>query len=268
MKPGGGDEAFPVPPFAGVLGVVAGPDVAGHGLEQLETLADRVEQGILDGLRFAVQRRGLDLLTRLTSLARGHAQAGVQHRYRLGGAAGHVVVGPGDSRALGPDPGPLSVDLARGRERMLIAVPRYRERLGRRLVLIAFDGGVFDDPLSVRAYAFLVEPLGHLGLNRARDAERGRPAAFPGAWGFAGAGVVGHGTGASGGVAAGDVGDVVAGFDVGFNGHGGSPRGYGARWGGRGHRVMHRYKRFGLRTRTHACCYCRTWLRSPAGRLS
>ena len=126
VQPGGGDEAFPVPPFAGVLGVVAGPDVAGHGLEQLEAFADRVEQGVLDGLRFAVQGRGLDLITGLAGLACGHAQAGVQHRYGLGGAAGHVVVGPGDSRALGPDPGPLGVDLARGRERVLLLVPRYR----------------------------------------------------------------------------------------------------------------------------------------------
>ena len=31
---------------------------------------------------------------------------------------------------------------------------------------------------------------------------------------------------------------------------------------------IHRYKRVGLRTRTHACRYGRTWLRSPAGRLS
>ena len=243
VQPGGGDEAFAVPPFAGVLGVVAGPDVAGHGLEQLEALADRVEQGVLDGLRFAVQGRGLDLVTGLAGLARGHAQAGVQHRYRLRRAAGHVVVGPGDSRALGPDPGPLGVDLARGRERVLLAVPRYRGCLGRRLVLVALRGGVLDDPLSVRAHAFLVEPLRHLGLNRARDAERGGAAAFPRPWGLAGPGVVRHGAGASGGVAAGDVGDVVAGFHVGFNGHGGPPCGYGARWSRHGHRVMHRYKR-------------------------
>ena len=69
--------------------------------------------------------------------------------------------------------------------------------------------------------------------------------------GIAGPGVVGHGTGAAGGVAAGDVGDIVAGFDVRFNGHGGPPAGYGARWSRHGHRVMHRYKRFGLRARTH-----------------
>ena len=62
------------------------------------------------------------------------------------------------------------------------------------------------------------------------------------------------------GVAAGEVGDVVAGSDVGFNGHGGPPDGYGARQGGHGHRVMHRYRRFGLRTRTHGCRYGRTLL--------
>ena len=182
MHPGGGDESFAVPPFAGVFGVVPGPDVAAHGLEQLEALADRVEQGVLDHLRFAVQGRGFDRITDLTGLACGHAQAGVQQRYRLRRAAGHVVVGPGDSRALSPDPGPLGVDLTRGRERVLLAVPRYRSCLGRRLVLVALRNGGLDDPLPVRAHAFLVEPLRHLGLNRARDAERGRPAALPRSW--------------------------------------------------------------------------------------
>jgi hypothetical protein len=168
----------------------------------------------------------------------------VQHRDGLRCAASHVVVGPGDSGAGGPDPRPFGVDLARGRERVLVLVPRDRERLGRGLVLVGFRGGVLDDPLSVRAYAFLVEPLRDLGLNGARDAERRGAAAFPCPWGLPGAGVVGHGAGASGGMAAGDVGDVVAGFDVGFNGHGGPPCGYGARWGGHGHRVMHRYRAF------------------------
>ena len=103
--------------------MVAGADVAGHGLEQLEAFAHGVEQGVLDGLRFPVQGRGLDVVACVAGLARGHAQAGVQDRDGLGGAAGHVVVGPGDSRADGPDPGPLSVDLARGRERVLLPVP-------------------------------------------------------------------------------------------------------------------------------------------------
>ena len=123
VQPGGRDESFPVPPLPRGGRVMSGADVAGHGLEQLEALADRVEQGVLDGLRFPVQGRGLDLVADVPGLARGHAQAGVQHRDRLGGAAGHVVVGPGDSRADGPDPGPFGVDLARGRERVLLPVP-------------------------------------------------------------------------------------------------------------------------------------------------
>jgi hypothetical protein len=64
--------------------------------------------------------------------------------------------------------------------------------------------------------------------------------------GVARPGVVRHGASASGGVAAGDAGDVVAGFHVGFNGHDGSPCGYGARWSRHGHRVMHRYNALGL----------------------
>jgi hypothetical protein len=54
VQPGGGDESFAVAPFAGVFGVVPGPDVAGHGLEQLEAFAYGVEQGVLDGLCFPV----------------------------------------------------------------------------------------------------------------------------------------------------------------------------------------------------------------------
>jgi hypothetical protein len=91
----------------------------------------------------------------------------MQDRYGLGGAAGHVVVGPGDPGAGGPDPGKFGVDLTRGREWVLILISRYREGLGRRLLLVGFRGGVLDDPLAVRADAFLVEPLGDLGLNRA-----------------------------------------------------------------------------------------------------
>jgi hypothetical protein len=96
--------------------VVAGADVAAHGLEQLKTFADRVEQGALDGLRFCVQSGGLDLIPVLAGLGSGDAEARVQDRDRLRRAAGDVVVRPGDSRAGGPDPGPFGVDLARGRE--------------------------------------------------------------------------------------------------------------------------------------------------------
>jgi hypothetical protein len=71
-----------LPPFkcrllgSGVGGLAAaGPDVAGHRLEQLEALADRVEQGVLDGLRLAVQGRGRDVIACPAGLARSHAQA-------------------------------------------------------------------------------------------------------------------------------------------------------------------------------------------------
>jgi hypothetical protein len=181
VQPGGGDESLPVPPLPRVLGVVPGADVAGHGLEQLKPFADRVEQGILDGLRFPVQGRGLDMIACFSGLARGHAQAGVQHRDRLGGAAGHVVVGPGDSRADGPDPGPFGVDLARGREQVLLPVPD--DRGGRGLVPAGLGGGVPDDPLPTRADPFLVEPLGDPGFHGPGDAESGAAAALPRAWG-------------------------------------------------------------------------------------
>ena len=164
VQPRGRDEPFAVPPFPGVLGMVPGADVAGHGLEQLEPLAHRVEQGVLDGLRFAVQGRGRDVIACLAGLARGHAQAGVQDRDRLGCAARHVVAGPGDSRARGPDAGPFGVDLARGRERVLLPVPRYGGCLGCGLVLVALRRGVLDDPLAAGADSLLVEPLGDFGL--------------------------------------------------------------------------------------------------------
>jgi hypothetical protein len=135
---------------------------------------------------------------------------------------------------------------------VLLPVPGYREGLGRGLVLGGLRGGVPDDPFPAGGYSLLVEPLGDGGLDGPGQAEGGGAAAFPGAWGFSGAGVVGHGARAAGGVAAGDVGDVVAGFHVGFNGHGGPPLGCGARWSGHGYRVMHRYKRFGLQARAHA----------------
>ena len=159
-------ETFAVPPFPRGRRVVPGPHIAGHGLEQLEALADRVEQRVLDGLRFPVQGRGLDVIACFAGLACGHAQASVQHRDRLRRAAGHVVVGPGDARADGPDPGPLGVDLAGGRERVLLPVPGYREGLGRGLVLAGLRGGMPDDPLPAGAHAVLVEPLGDLGRHR------------------------------------------------------------------------------------------------------
>jgi hypothetical protein len=145
--------------------VVPGPDVAGHRLEQLEPFADRAEQGVLDGLGLAVQGCGLDVVACPAGLARGHAQARVQDRYRLRRAAGPVVIGPGDARADGPDPGPFGVDLARGCERVLLPVPRYGSGLGRGLFFAGLRGGVLDDPLPAWAYAFLVEPFGDLGLH-------------------------------------------------------------------------------------------------------
>ena len=162
--------------------MVAGPDVAAHGLEQLEPLTDRVEQGVLDGLRFPVQRRGLDVVARFAGLGGGYAQAGVQDRDRFGGAAGDVVVGPGDSRAGGPDPGPLGVDLAGGRERVLLPVPGDRGGLGRGLVLAGLRRGMPDDPLPARAYAFLVEPFGDLGRTDPETprAAQPRPSHMPG----------------------------------------------------------------------------------------
>ena len=194
-------------------------------------------------------------------LACGHAQAGVQHRYRLGCAAGHVVVGPGDSRAHGPDTGPLGVDLAWGRERVPFLVPRDRGCLGRGLVLVVLAGGVLNDPLPARTHALLVEPLGDLGLHRPRDTQGSAAAALPGPRRIAGPGVVRHGTRASGRVAAGDVGDVVAGFHVGLNGHGGPPCGYGARRDGHGHRVMHRYSALQARGTVYPQPTASAWLR-------
>jgi len=134
---------------------------------------------------------------------------------------------------------------------VLLPVPGDSGGLGRGLVLVVLGGGVLNDPLPARAHAFLVEPLGDVGLHRPRDAQGRAAAALPGPRRIAGPGVVRHGARASGRVTAGDVGDVVPGSDVGFNGHGGPPCGYGARWDGHGHRVMHRYKRVGLRARTH-----------------
>jgi hypothetical protein len=49
---------------------------------------------------------------------------------------------------------------------VLVAVPGYRDRLGRGLVLAGPRGGVLDDPLAARAHAFLVEPFGDLSLDR------------------------------------------------------------------------------------------------------
>ena len=105
------------------------------------------------------------------------------------------------------------------------------------------NSGVPATEVAAWADALLVEPLRDLGLHRFRDTQGCAAAPFPGAWRVTGAGVVGHGACAAGGVAAGDVRDVVAGSDVGLNGHGVLPAGCGARWGGHGHRVMHRYKR-------------------------
>ena len=187
--------------------MVPGPCIGGVAFQPRDSFPRRVHQRGFDLIGAGVERGGLVLLATLARLPGGDPVGGVQHRYALDHVDGHVEV--------------------RHRVRVLAALGRadlgHLHRAGVRMRgqvrghrgLLAFVSRLglasLDQELAAGPDVVLVQPTDHGRVDLAAEPERGGALAGPLAGRLAGRGVVGHRADAASGVLArGEVGHVVA----------------------------------------------------------
>jgi hypothetical protein len=216
-----GDQAFPVAPLPRPGRMVPGPRVGGVPFQPGHGLPGRVHQRGLDLVGAHVERGSLAGLAAFTGLAGRDAVGGVQYRHALDHVDGQVEV-----RHL------VSVRAAFGRAdfgQLGCAGVRVGAQVCRHGGLFALVGRfgltALDEEFAARPDVVLVQPGDHGRVDLASQAERRGALAGPLAGRFPRRGVVGHRAGAASGVLArGQVGHVVAGMQRRDRGHGRSPR--------------------------------------------
>ena len=216
-----GDQAVAVPPLPRPGRMMPGPGVGGMAFQPGYGIAGRVHQRGLDLIGPRVQRGGLVLLAALTRLAGRDPVGGVQHRHALDHVDGQVEIRHHVRIRAAFGSADLS-QLGRAGIRMRGQVRRHRG-------LFAFASrpglAALDEKFPARADVVLVQAADHGRVHLAGQLERDSAFASPLAGRLAGRGVVGHRAGAASGMLArGEVGHVVARMQRRDRGNGRSPQ--------------------------------------------
>jgi hypothetical protein len=216
-----GDQAVPVPPLPRAARMVPGAGVGGVPFQPGDRVAGRVHHRGLDLAGARVERGSLVELAPFTGLAGRDPVGGVQHRHALDHIDGQVEV-----RHL------VRIRAARGRAdlgqlgRAGVRVCRTVRRYRGRFPLLHCPGlAAADQEFPAGSDVVLVQPGDHGRVHLAAQPECRGAFGGPLAGRLSGCGVVGHRAGAaSGALARGQVGHVVACMQRRQGGHGWPPR--------------------------------------------
>ena len=216
-----GDQAVTVPPLPRPGRMVPGAGVGGVPFQPGDRVARRVHQRGLDLIGPRVERGGLVLVAALARLAGRDPVGGVQHRHALDHVDGQVEVRH-QVRVLAALGRADLGQLGRAGVRMRGPVRRHRGLFP----LVGRPGlAALDQEFPAGPDVVLVQPADHGRVDLAGQPERRGAFAGPLAGRLPGRGVVGHRAGAASGVLArGQVGHVVAWMQRRERGHGRSPR--------------------------------------------
>ena len=221
MQEHAGDQAGPVPPLPRPGRMVPSPGVGGVPFQPGDGLPRRVQQRGLDLIGPRVERGGLVLVAALTGLAGRDPVGGMQHGHALDRVDGQVEIRH-PVRVLAPLGGADLGQLGRAGVRMRGPVRRHR---GRSRSSAARDWRRLDQEFAAGADVVLVQPADHGRVHLAGQPERRGALPGPLAGRLPGRGVVGHRPGAASGVLArGEVGHVVACMQRRDRGHRRPPR--------------------------------------------